>query len=242
MFWNLRCWRAAFLPALVLAYPAMAQDFFGNIVASQTGNDPIGIALRESDSVGQTVSRNLTTSPSSEQYVSALTFDHDNSATKRNLHRFVQLTRIQGVSKAADLERLFSSVDVIGEVGRAMRGYGLDPNNVADAYTAWWVSAWSAANGVKSPSDTATYRAVQRQARAAFTATPDFANTSDADRQQFAETMMVQAALLDTANDGLRGSKPEGMVTLADNARKGAKDMGIDLDTMVLTPDGFGLR
>lgn len=82
-------------------------------------------------------------------------------------------------------------MDVVGEVGKAMRGYGLSPDNVADAYAVWWISAWSAANGVETTDDPAIYQAVKMQARAAFAATPDFAKLPDADRQQFAEASMI---------------------------------------------------
>ena len=53
---------------------------------------------------------------------------------------------------------------------------------------------------------------------------------------------MIQGALLDSFNDEMRGANPEGMALLAQNARKGAKDMGLDLDTMVLTREGFKPR
>ena len=162
--------------------------------------------------------------------------------TQKNLAEFVEKTRAQNPAGAADLERLLSSMDLIGEVGKAMQGYGLDPHNVADAYTVWWIAAWAVANGVDSPDDAATYQAVQMQARGALANTSNFANVTDADRQQLAETLMVQAVLLDSVNDDLRETDPATLKQIGANARKGAKDMGVDLDTMVLTREGFKPR
>lgn len=78
-----------------------------------------------------------------------LQFRSDRQRTSRNLENFTKAVSSKNAAAAADLKRLFSSVDVIGEVGKAMQSYGLDPNNVADAYAIWWVSAWSAATGLE---------------------------------------------------------------------------------------------
>lgn len=175
------------------------------------------------------------------QPTKAWTFAASAARTKANLAQFVAKSRQQNPAAAADLQRTFAAMDIVGEAGKGMRALGLDPHNVADAYALWWILAWSAANQVESPSDAPTYEAVQAQARAAFTATPGLAGRSDADKQQFAEAMIVQAMILDSANDEVRGD-PAQMRTLADHAKHGAKEMGLDLATMVLTSDGFRPR
>ena len=168
-------------------------------------------------------------------------FRSASSRTRSNLAHFIAKTREQSPPAATDLQRTFSSMDIIGEAGKGMRAMGLDPHNVADAYALWWVLAWSAGNQVESPSDAPTYQAVRAQARAAFAATPGLAGRSDAEKQQFAEAMIVQAMILDSANDEVRGD-PAQMRTLADQAKRGAREMGLDLVTMVLTKDGFRPR
>ena len=168
-------------------------------------------------------------------------FVHSGKRSSKNLAQFVAKSRQQNPAAAADLERTFASMDIIAEAGKGMRAMGLDPHNVADAYALWWVLAWSAGNQQESPSDAPTYQAVQAQARAAFASTPGLAGRSDAEKQQFAEAMIVQAMILDSANDAVRGN-PAQMKTLADQAKRGAKEMGLDLSTMVLTSDGFRPR
>ena len=170
-----------------------------------------------------------------------LSFISSPKRSKANLAYFVSQVRAKNADEADNLEQMFSSVDVIGLTGEAMRGVGLDPQNLADVYAIWWVIAWSAANGVESTNDASTYRAVQEQARAAFANLAGFSAASEADRQQFAETLMVQAGILDSANDEARGNAANSKI-VAEAARRGAGEMGLNLDTMVLTREGFRPR
>lgn len=170
-----------------------------------------------------------------------LSFSPSSKRTQANLAQFVAKVRAQSPAAGDDLERFITTQDVLGTTGGIMGSLGLDPHNVADAYALWWIIVWAAANNQESPSDAATYQAVQRQARTAFGATTDFGQTSDADRQQFAEALMVQAALLDTTSDSVQGDAAS-MKLVAAAARKGAESMGLNLDTMVLTSEGFRPR
>ena len=170
-----------------------------------------------------------------------LSFISNPERSKANLAYFVSQVRAKNPDEADNLEQMFSSVDVIGLTGEAMRGVGVDPQNLADVYAMWWVIAWSAANGVESTSEATTYQAVQTQARAAFANIAGFSDTPEADRQQFAETLMVQAGILDSANDEARGNAANSKI-VAEAARRGASEMGLNLDTMVLTREGFRPR
>lgn len=221
-----------------------AQDAWFNpaITASIARTDVLGLHLREIEArSGQMLRAPDDLPPIRSNELAAFGFQPDPARSKRNLAQFVTKAREQNPGAAADLQRTFASMDIIGEAGKGMRAMGLDPHNVADAYALWWVLAWSAGNQVESPSDAPTYQAVQAQARAAFAATPGLAGRSDAEKQQFAEAMIVQAMILDSANDEVRGD-PAQMKTLAEQAKRGAKEMGLDLNTMVLTSDGFRPR
>lgn len=223
---------------------AAAQDAWFNpaITASIARTDILGLHLREIEAQSGELLRSPEDIPAPRpNELAAFGFRSDSARTKRNLAQFVAKSREQNPAAAAELERNLASVDIVGEAGKGMRAMGLDPHNIADAYALWWVLAWSAGNQTESPSDAPTYQAVQAQARAAFTATPGLAERSDAEKQQFAEAMIVQAMILDSANDAVRGD-PAQMKALADQAKRGAKEMGLDLSTMVLTSDGFRPR
>jgi hypothetical protein len=86
--------------------------------------------------------------------------------------------------------------------------------------------------------DPATVEAVKRQVRNAFAATPDFAKASDAERQEYAEALLLQAAMLASALYQWK-SDPKMLEQLAQAARQGAMASGLDLANMTLTPNGF---
>lgn len=56
-----------------------------------------------------------------------------------------------------------------------------------------------------------------------------------------AESLIVQAAMVDAANDQMRGD-PAQRRALAVAVNSGAKGMGLDLTGMTLTPEGFRPR
>jgi hypothetical protein len=120
-----------------------------------------------------------------------------------------------------------------------MTAQGLDPNNVAHAFSVYWLSAWNATQTMPVrlfPQH--TIDAVKAQAERGFLASPVFARASDAQKQNFAETMILTAAFLTGAGEGATSNSDE-IRRVADAAREGARQIGLDLTTMELTPNGF---
>ncbi len=157
--------------------------------------------------------------------------------TKQNLHSF--LARAPNPAARGELEQMFAAQPTLMDDIRASIGpYGLDTHNVADAYAMWWMNAWLVANKRDEVPDAATVEAVKRQVRKAFAATPDFAKTSDAERQEYAEALLLQASMLGSAFEQMKND-PRMLDQLAEAARQGAKASGIDLSKMSLTQSGF---
>lgn len=71
--------------------------------------------------------------------------------------------------------------------------------------------------------------------RSAFANKPEFAKTSDADCQVYAEAMLLQAASLGSAFEQWKSDPAQ----LAEAARRGIMASGLDLSLMTLTPNGF---
>ena len=157
--------------------------------------------------------------------------------TKQNLRSFV--ARAPNPAARGELEQMFAAQPTLMDDIRASIGpYGLDTHNVADAYAMWWMNAWLVANKRDEVPDAATVEAVKRQVRKAFAATPDFAKTSDAERQEYAEALLLQASMLGSAFEQTKND-PRMLDQLAEAARQGAKASGIDLSKMSLTQSGF---
>jgi hypothetical protein len=159
--------------------------------------------------------------------------------TRQNLANFANKTRAADPQGAAKMEALFASTDVIGMVGKGIAPYGLKTNNVADAYAVYWISAWEASRGIAGASETRQRaQAVRTQAINAMAAVPALAAATDAQKQEFAEAMLVQAALISAYMDDAAGN-PAQIRAVGAAVAKGAKATGLDLDTMALTPNGF---
>jgi hypothetical protein len=167
------------------------------------------------------------------------TYTPSTARTRTNLQNFANKTRKNDPEGAAKMEQLFASTDIIGQIGSVMQSYaGLDKNNAADAFALYWVSAWKASKGDVSDKSAASYKAVAAQAARGMSQSPEMARATDAQKQEMAEALLVQSALI----DGMLaeyGSDPAMMAKLAQSVRQGAKASGLDLDAMTLTEQGF---
>lgn len=161
--------------------------------------------------------------------------------TKQNLAQFIAKTRAAGNADAAmQMEQLFSQPNFMADVAKALAPYGLKTNDAADAMTLWWVASWNAAHGRTDTPSPATFAAVKAQVKRAFAATPTFAKTTDAQKQEMAEAMLLQGLLMDAASEQAVKQGGDMVQQVADAAIKGAKvSYNMDLTAMTLTPQGF---
>jgi hypothetical protein len=167
-------------------------------------------------------------------------YQYSPARSQQNLRSM--LSRTPDPAARAELQQMFAAQPTLmDDIAAGVRAYGFDPHNVADAYAVWWMNAWLVANKRDEVPDSGTIAMVKQQVYAAFAATPDFANTSDAERQEYAEALLLQATMLGSAFEQFKND-PKMLDQLSEAARKGAKAQGIDLSLMTLTAKGFGPR
>jgi hypothetical protein len=208
----------------IFAPPASATMLMNQTIANSQFSNDLGSAKPASPSV---VSKEK------------LSYLVSSKRTRQNLANFVTKTRVTDPTSAAKMEALFNSTDIISELGAAIAPYGLTTNNVADVYAVYWINAWEASRGIVGTQETrARALAVKRQATNAMLSTPQMATVTDAQKQEFAEALLVQAALISAYMDDAAGN-PSQMKAVAAAVAKGAKAMGLDLSTMTLTERGF---
>lgn len=157
---------------------------------------------------------------------------------RRNLEQFVSSARLNDPEGAAQLEQLFASNDVIGVVGQGIAPFGLKVTDIADAYAVYWTNAWLGSRGRDDTPSKQQFSAVRNQAASMLLASPEISSASNADKQQMAEAMLVQAALIGIFVESGK-SNPALMSKVKVAIAQGAKAMGLDLYTMDLTPQGF---
>ncbi len=139
------------------------------------------------------------------------------------------------------MEKLFAATDIIGIIGEAMAKVGLDKNNAADAFAVYWVNAWQAANGRTDLLSAETFKAVAAQAARGLLQSAELAGANDAQKQEMAEALMLQAALIESSME-VAGSDRIQQQAVAKAVLTGAAASGLNLDIMTLTEDGFVKR
>ena len=173
--------------------------------------------------------------------LAAVRFTSDPALTQSNLRSFID--RTPNPKGRVELQRLIDlQPSIITDIGLEMRSrYGLDPHNVADAFSVWWITVWMAAQKSSDVPDKTTINAVRTQVHVALLNTPDFLKTSDADRQEYAEALLMQTLLMSQISQAAIG-KPALQEQLATQAEQAAQNSGLTLSLMQLTPNGFELR
>lgn len=213
---------------------APAQDGWGwsIIIPSVTGTDTLGQALRQEmqephPQAGAAVAK-------------AAGFRYTPSRERRaaNLAGFVARSRATDPQGADNLAKVFASTDIIEQMRAPLDTVGLRIDDVADAYAVWWINAWQASRGVDDDVSRATALAVRDQAARAMADAGLLRGTDDATKQEMAESLLIQAALIAAALKQSQGN-PELGRKVAAAVSQGARGMSIDLASMTLTEAGF---
>lgn len=139
------------------------------------------------------------------------------------------------------MEKLFTSTDIFSQMSGALAPYNFSIENVGDAYAFWWMTAWEGAQGSNRVFSRGEMHAVQLQAHQALASAPKMMGATDSQKQELAEALWIQAAMIDSMVD-LAKQQPDLMPQLKQAIRRGASATGVDLDTMRLTDDGFASR
>jgi len=176
--------------------------------------------------------------PGPEIDAASFRYRPDMARRRANLARFVERSRAADPRGADDLAALFAQGDFIERMRPELAKYGLAVDNLADAYTVWWIAAWQASRGRSDDVSATTAAAVRRQVVQSLASTPAFGSAGDAAKQEMAEALLVQGMLLAAALEQAKGDR-EQMAALSRAATQGARGMGIDLSAMSLTGKGF---
>jgi hypothetical protein len=232
---------------------ASAQDVWGwsVITPTDTGTDQLSQHLRSQMQRPSTPVRSRRAIPAQREMLdaapdapapdfAALRYIPSKARRTANMARFVSKTRASDPAGAKDLQNLFASGDIIEKIGGALAPRNLRVDNVADAYTVWWITAWQATRGRSDTTSDAVTEAVRAQSARALGSTAEFVQADDGAKQELAESLLVQAALIENAVDHAKGN-PKLMRDIGVAVNKGAGGMGLDLTTMELTENGFVL-
>lgn len=227
--------RLLVLGALVVAMPARADQGPVKLAAltnrpSQAPVTPRALAPRLDGSLppGRL--------PASDE---VLSYRPDPALRRRNFDIFVDRLRIHDAGAADNLDRLLTDNDVIGAARDWLKPYGMRPENVADAMAVYLSTAWAAVRGSDADPAPEVMRGLSDQLAAAIGATPGFTRASDAEKQELAESMIVQAVIISRHASAAR-DRPDLQRRVSEAVARGAQaTFGVDLTALDLTADGL---
>lgn len=185
-------------------------------------------------------SRPIARGTSGVQTASGSTRFRFSSATRRGvLAAWVARVRAVDPPNADKLQRDLLKKDPIANVAPVFPRYGMHKDDVADAMTIYLVGAWYGVRGSNQDPPRALVRGVREQMREVLLSLPQFASASNADKQQLADTMILQAIGNESLVNGAKGKSGE-MAKVKSLIRQTAlKGFKLDLSKMKLTAQGF---
>jgi hypothetical protein len=232
---------SATVPAVSHAAPVIDMS---DVIGSAAMGSAIEYAARQGSSDnGQSGSQkqNQKYRPQS-QSIAPINLNYQISMQRRkaNYKSFVEKSRKMNAAVANDLQKMFNSGDPIQIAsGPLNRKFGVQVNNTADAYALWMIAAWWVANGESGDMSRQQFSAVRTQVSGGMMSVADMSTATDEVKQNFAESLIINALLLDAADEQSKND-PRARSQLAAAVMANAKrDMNIDLSTITLTDQGF---
>ncbi|HEY4202891.1 MAG TPA: DUF6683 family protein [Devosiaceae bacterium] len=225
---------AAALPLSVQAQDfGWSNGFWSTTLPATTGTDTLGLALHDRLQSG---AEDPVASPSFADTDLHYTPSHERRMA--NYANFVAKSRQANPQSADTLATVFASQDVVEAMAPFLDAVGLRIDNVADAYAAWWINAWMVSRGLDDDVSRDMAIAVRDQAADAIASSGILRGASEAAKQEMADNLLVQAALLAAAMEQSKGD-PAQLRQIAAAASRGARGMDLDLAAMDLTEQGF---
>lgn len=239
--------------SLAFASPAVvsAQDYaFQGFAAAEAMNE-MHSAVRENMIVSPSgerrggSSRAASTPPSTRQRaapVGETAYRVDPAIRRKVESRIVQAVSRSDADAGRRLAEAFGRRDFVRLFDQAMGGFGLRSGDAVDALTAYWLASWGAANNYQRQPSRTQVQAVRNQVRSGFDLARAGLTTSHS-RQEFAETLIYQTILLDTAMEQAQKSGNRANIRrLGDEAQRQMRLAGLNMRQLRLTDQGFVAR
>jgi hypothetical protein len=167
----------------------------------------------------------------------SLKFVPNNTQRKKNIADYVARVSKIAPDYAPQLAAEYADGSVFMQYGQALKGVGLDANDLGDNFTVWWMSAWEASMGRPVNIAPASFANVKLQV-GRILAGKAFAAMTNVQKQRFSDSLAIQAMIL---SNQIKQAKTDPAIAkqLAIGIKQGAKKLGLDLESMTLKENGF---
>ena len=219
--------------ALLITSPVQAQ-MFSNLAGQRAMNNLIMANVNQRGQINAHREANGQDRQTATTQPQNLNYSPSKSLRQKNMAKFLADIQKSDPKFAASLQQLNTQGDLIDIIDREIRPVGLSANNVADAYTVWWITAWEAVHGREANATSSMVANVKRQVEQSIASSSAFGQMNGAQKQTLAEVFLVQTLMIEAA----KGS-PSLQAELPSTVNQGAQKMGLDLTKMNLTENGF---
>jgi hypothetical protein len=229
--------------AWVVAIPSLAQDFSMPINNPVLDNLEFGRQIKSIVGTGQPQRSSGKVRPQRQGPSStSLTYRVSMQRRRSNYQSFIQNMRTKGSAASAEFEDAMSKGDLI-EMARPnlQKLYGLQTNNVADAYTLWLVASWGAVSDRDENVTRSELQGVRAQVAQLLSGNNGIAAAIDEIKQNMAESLLINGLIINEASLQVKNNpaarKKLAAIVLANTKR----EISIDLTAITLTDKGFAL-
>lgn len=243
-----RVWQTV-LVSMLAAVPVAAQDLGGALNLGQ-----LGASLGVANGIQRQLGTSHASRPDGGGHVSPqpsrlalapaaaharLAYRVDPALGQRLLDRYIARIGAREPATAAQLKAIFARKSPMSVSSRWLGRYGMTPTNAADAAAAYLSTAWLIARGNNGDPSRAQITGLRDQMAQALVATPRFIGAGNAAKQEFAQSMLVQAMVNGALLQGASRDATRARAVAAAVAGGVKSSFGIDVRMLRLTGEGF---
>lgn len=168
------------------------------------------------------------------------TFHSSPAVSARVRKQYLDWVKTRSPQEAESLKTVFAQHNPTTMWGQIVHEDGLRPGDASDALASYWILNYLIANQSKDSTGPQA-KAVRNQVRSAMLANPAFARLTNAQKQEVAETWMVNFVVQQGVyGDAMKRGDTQLLQKLADAAvARFQNEMHIDLRSVRLTDSGF---
>lgn len=172
----------------------------------------------------------------------ALNFRVSPAVRQRVIDTFVGGIAEASPEAGAELKKGFGSTDVFAEIGKEMKTqFGLSSTNLADVWALYWSYAWLMTKSRTDDPTRAQVTGLRDQFRPLLLSIPSVAGLGDAQKQEMAESLLLQTVLFGILAEGWKDD-PASLAEFGQGLQQGTAELGLDLGQVELTDKGFVVR
>jgi hypothetical protein len=176
---------------------------------------------------------------SSTTRVSLFAFKPAAQRRQSNIDSFITNLIAANPGQDKQIRDAFGDPTLFSVVDKSIAPMGLSTENLADAFTIWWITNWETSRAIAgSVEPKGRPQAVQKQVQTMLFRMPSALKLSDEEKQDLADYLILQTVLINRMAEHAK-QDPSQWLKVVKGIKASAFELGFDFDSMELTDTGF---